>query len=56
MTHIKDDLTIKGLKKVMSFLRDGGPDQENVVEAVHTLLQRPENIFYRTLATAGGCG
>jgi leucine dehydrogenase len=54
MTHIKDDLTIKGLKKVMSFLRDGGPDQENVVEAVHTLLQRPENIFYRDIGHGRG--
>lgn len=54
MTHIKDDLTIKNLKKVMSLLQDGDPDQENVVEAVHTLLQRPENIFYRDIGHGRG--
>ncbi len=54
MTHIKDDLTIKDLKKVMSLLGDGDPDQENVVEAVHTLLQRPENIFYRDIGHGRG--
>jgi hypothetical protein len=45
MTQIKDDLTLEKLRKVMSFLVEGDSIHENVVEAVHTLLKRPENIF-----------
>ena len=54
MTQIKDDLTIEGLRKVMSYLKDGDHHQENVADAVHTLLQRPENVFYRDLGHGRG--
>jgi leucine dehydrogenase len=54
MTQIKDDLTIEELRKVMSYLRDGDRHQENVADAVHTLLQRPENVFYRDLGHGRG--
>ena len=54
MTQIVDDLTIEGLRKVMSYLKDGDHHQENVADAVHTLLQRPENVFYRDLGHGRG--
>jgi leucine dehydrogenase len=54
MTQIKDDLTIEELRKVMSYLKDGDRHQENVADAVHTLLQRPENVFYRDLGHGRG--
>jgi len=54
MTRIKDDLTIEELRKVMSYLKDGDRHEENVADAVHTLLQRPENVFYRDLGHGRG--
>ena len=54
MTIMKDDLTIEDLRKVMSYLRDGDRDQENIVEVVHSLLQRPENVFYRDIGHGRG--
>ena len=54
MTQIKDDLTIEELRKVMGYLKDGDRNQENVADAVHTLLQRPENVFYRDLGHGRG--
>jgi len=54
MTIMKDDLTIEELRKVMSYLRDGDRDQENIVEVVHSLLQRPENVFYRDIGHGRG--
>ena len=54
MTIMKDDLTIEGLRKVMSYLSDGDRDQENIVEVVHSLLQRPENVFYRDIGHGRG--
>ena len=54
MTQIKDDLTIEELRKVMNYLKDGDRHQENVADAVHTLLQRPENVFYRDLGHGRG--
>ncbi len=47
MTQIKDDLTIDELRRVMGLIKEGDRTHEDVVEAVHTLLQRPENVFYR---------
>jgi leucine dehydrogenase len=52
MVLIKDDLTLQDLQRVMSFSRDRDNSYESVVAAVHTLLYRPENIFYRDI----GCG
>ncbi|MBW2340710.1 MAG: hypothetical protein JRF50_10275 [Deltaproteobacteria bacterium] len=54
MTIMKDDLTIEDLRKVMSYLRDGDRDQENIAEVVHSLLQRPENVFYRDIGHGRG--
>ncbi|RLB29047.1 MAG: hypothetical protein DRG66_02630 [Deltaproteobacteria bacterium] len=54
MTRIKDDLTIEQLKRVMDFIKDGDSTHENVVEAVHTLLKRPENVFYRDIGHGRG--
>jgi len=54
MPIMNDDLTIEQLREVMSYLRDGDRDQENVVDTVHTLLQRPENVFYRDLGHERG--
>ena len=54
MTIMKDDLIIEDLRKVMSYLRDGDRDQENIVEVVHSLLQRPENVFYRDIGHGRG--
>jgi len=49
MALIKDDLTLEKLQRVMSFLKVGDSTYESVVEAVHTLLDRPENVFYRDI-------
>ena len=49
MALIKDDLTLEKLQRVMSFLKVGESTYESVVEAVHTLLDRPENVFYRDI-------
>jgi len=54
MTRIKDDLTIEQLKRVMDFIKDSDSTHENVVEAVHTLLKRPENVFYRDIGHGRG--
>jgi leucine dehydrogenase len=49
MVLIKDDLTLEELQTVMSLLKEGDSTYEGVVEAVHTLLERPENVFYRDI-------
>jgi leucine dehydrogenase len=49
MPKIRDDLTLEQLKRVMDFAIEGIPAHENIVAAVHSLLQRPENIFYRDI-------
>ncbi len=49
MVLIKDDLTLERLQRVMSFINEGDRGYETIVEAVHTLLERPENIFYRDI-------
>ncbi len=49
MVLIKDDLTLERLQRVMSFINEGDRGYETIVEAVHTLLKRPENIFYRDI-------
>ena len=49
MPQIKDDLTIAQLERVMNFVKEGDTAHEGVVAAVHSLLQRPENIFYRDI-------
>jgi len=54
MTQIKDNLTIEQLKEVMDFIKNGDSTHEDVVEAVHTLLQRPENVFYRDIGHGRG--
>jgi len=54
MTQIKDDLTIEQLKEVMDFIKNGDSTHEDVVDAVHTLLQRPENVFYRDIGHGRG--
>jgi len=54
MTQIKDDLTIEQLKEVMDFIKNGDNTHEDVVDAVHTLLQRPENVFYRNIGHGRG--
>jgi len=54
MTQIKDDLTIEQLKEVMDFIKNGDSTYEDVVEAVHTLLKRPENVFYRDIGHGRG--
>lgn len=54
MTQIKDDLTIEELQRAMSFVKHGDSTHEDVVETVHTLLQRPENVFYRDIGHGRG--
>jgi len=54
MTQIKDDLTLEQLRKVMSFLKEDDSTYEDVVGAVHTLLKRPENVFYRDIGHGRG--
>ena len=54
MTQIKDDLTMEQLKKVMDFIKEGDNAHDDIVEAVHTLLQRPENVFYRDIGHGRG--
>jgi len=54
MTQIKDDLTIEQLKEVMDFIKNGDSTHEDVVDAVHTLLKRPENVFYRNIGHGRG--
>ena len=54
MTQIKDDLTIEQLKEVMDFIKNGDSTHEDVVDAVHTLLKRPENVFYRDIGHGRG--
>ncbi len=54
MVLIKDDLTLEDLQRVMSFSRDRDNSYESVVAAVHTLLDRPENIFYRDIGYGRG--
>ena len=49
MPKIKDNLTLEQLKKVMGFVMEGDTAHESIVAAVHSLLQRPENIFYRDI-------
>jgi len=54
MTQIKDDLTIEQLKKVMDFIKNGDTTHEDIVDTVHTLLTRPENVFYRDIGRGRG--
>jgi len=54
MTQIKDDLTIEQLKEVMNFIQNGDTTHEDIVDTVHTLLQRPENVFYRDIGRGRG--
>jgi leucine dehydrogenase len=54
MPKIKDDLTMEQLKTVMGCVKDGDPTYEDVVETVHTLLRRPENVFYRDIGHGRG--
>lgn len=49
MPKIRDDLTLEQLKKVMDFVMEDDTAHEGIVVAVHSLLQRPENIFYRDI-------
>ena len=54
MTQIKDDLTIEQLKEVMNFIQNSDTTHEDIVDTVHTLLQRPENVFYRDIGRGRG--
>jgi leucine dehydrogenase len=54
MTQIKDDLTIEQLKEVMDFIKNGDTTHEDIVDTVHTLLKRPENVFYRDIGRGRG--
>jgi leucine dehydrogenase len=54
MVLIKDDLTLERLQSVMSFSKGPPSTYESVIETVHTLLERPENIFYRDIGYGRG--
>jgi leucine dehydrogenase len=54
MTQIKDDLTIEQLKEVMDYIKNGDTTHEDIVDTVHTLLKRPENVFYRNIGRGRG--
>jgi len=54
MTQIKDDLTIEQLKEVMDFIKNGDTTHEDIVDTVHTLLKRPENVFFRNIGHGRG--
>ena len=47
MVKIRDDLTIDQLRSVMEGLLTENPAHQQLVASVHSILQRPENIFYR---------
>jgi leucine dehydrogenase len=54
MTQIKDDLTIEQLKEVMDFIKNGDTTHEDIVDTIHTLLKRPENVFFRNIGHGRG--
>ena len=54
MTQITDDMTIEQLRELMDFIKNGDSTHEDVVDAVHTLLKRPENVFYREIGHGRG--
>jgi leucine dehydrogenase len=54
MPKIKDDLTMEQLQEVMGYVKQGDAAHEDVAETVHTLLQRPENVFYRDIGHGRG--
>jgi leucine dehydrogenase len=51
---IKDDLTMEQLQRVMGYVKQGDTAYEDVAETVHTLLRRPENVFYRDIGHGRG--
>jgi leucine dehydrogenase len=54
MVLIKDDLSFEDLQSVMSLSKESDNTYERAVTAVHTLLDRPENIFYRDIGYGRG--
>jgi len=54
MPKIKDDLTMEQLQEVMGYVKQGDAAHEEAAETVHTLLRRPENVFYRDIGHGRG--
>jgi leucine dehydrogenase len=54
MPKIKDDLTLEQLQTVMGYVKQDDTAYEDVAETVHTLLRRPENVFYRDMGHGRG--